>query len=436
MKDVEKYLNQLLGLNDCIVISLSGGPDSMCLLSFLIPFIKTKNIKIIAAHVNHRVREESKEEEEFVRDYCRVNNVVFELLTINRYNKKNFHDDARIQRYIFLDELMKKYKAKDLFTAHHGDDLIETSLMRIERGSNLTGYAGFKKEMIHHGYSVIRPFINVSKSDIQNYNNENNIPYRVDKTNLSDDYKRNRYRHHILPLLKKEMPSIQKKYYKFSQELYQYDDFITSFIDNRQIIIDKTIDLIKLKAETDFIQKKAVELYIRHFQQDYEFYMTDSLVNEIIKCINSNKPNILINLSNNFMGIKEYNKFYINQHNLSKAYDIVLEDKIEINNWVIEKTNMVNDTSNFVFCFLSNEISLPIHIRPKKNGDIIKVKNLGTKKVKDIMIDSKIPKQKRDVYPLIVDDKNVILGIPGIKKSQFVKDKSEKYDIIIKCKEI
>jgi tRNA(Ile)-lysidine synthase len=435
MQEVVEYLNGLLEPNDTVVLSLSGGPDSMCLLDLLLPFIKSKNIKIVGAHVNHKVRKESSEEEQFVCEYCKNNGVLFELHSIDKYNHKNFHDDARIQRYNFLDDVMKKYKAKYLFTAHHGDDLMETILMRIDRGSNLAGYLGFKKELDVHGYKVIRPLISLSKSEIKEYDDFNNIPYRKDKTNDTDSYKRNRYRHHVLPFLKEENSKIISKYYKFSKELEECDDYINRVIKDKNIIDKDSILVDKFIKEESFIQRKTVEYLIKKIQQDNEFYMTDTLVDEIIKAINSSKPNLNVNLSNGFNGIKEYNLFTIKRQSLQEPYDIMLDEQVKINNWFIETVVTEEQDDNYVFRINSKELTLPIHIRTKKDGDTIKVKNLGTKKVKDIMIDCKIPMAKRKLYPLIVDDGGIIIGIPGLKKSQFAKDKSEKYDIIIKCKE-
>lgn len=436
MEEVNKYLEQLLNINDTIVVSCSGGPDSMCLLSLLLNLKKVKSLNIIVAHVNHKVRKESDEEESFVKEYTKSHGAIFELLTINNYNKKNFHDDARVQRYKFTDGLMKKYKAKYLFTAHHGDDLIETILMRIERGSNLTGYIGFKKEMDHDGYKVIRPLITLNKCEIKNFDETNNIPYRIDKTNMSNIYTRNRYRNKILPLLKEKNDNIQLKYLKFSQELNDYDTFIKRFITDKKILKDNRIDIEKYNSEGTFLKRKIIEMCIQSIQQHDELYVTDSVINEIQKAIESPKPNIKVSLNNGYVGIKEYNTFYISRQKDYKDFDILLKDRFENEFWIIKTNVSTEENSNYIFRFLSSELSLPLHIKCCKQSDIIQPKNLnGNKKVKDILKDCKIPLEKRKNYPIIVDNKGIVLAIPGLKKSQFDKDKSQKYDIIIKCKE-
>lgn len=115
------------------MVGISGGPDSMCLLHILINIRQEIPIQIICAHVNHNVREESLEEAEFVKQVCLENNIDFEYYKIENYEKENFESNARMKRYAFYQQLIKKYQAKYLATAHHGDDLVETILMKLTR---------------------------------------------------------------------------------------------------------------------------------------------------------------------------------------------------------------------------------------------------------------------------------------------------------------
>ena len=147
MKEAKEFLisNKLISDNDFVVIALSGGPDSMALLNIIFELRKIININIVCAHVNHNVRKESDDEKIFVENYCKDNNVIFEYMKINNYPDGNFEMIARCKRYEFFNEIVQKYNAKVLLTAHHGDDLMETILMRLVRGSSLKGYGGFDK---------------------------------------------------------------------------------------------------------------------------------------------------------------------------------------------------------------------------------------------------------------------------------------------------
>ena len=123
--------------NDTIVIGCSTGPDSMALFDMLLKIKDRYNLKIICAHVNHNIRKQSIEEAIFIKQFCEEKNIMLESMTIEKYGDDNFHNEARNIRYHFFEKVIEKYGANYLMTAHHGDDLIETILMRITRGSKL-----------------------------------------------------------------------------------------------------------------------------------------------------------------------------------------------------------------------------------------------------------------------------------------------------------
>ena len=140
MKEVLEFIKNLnISTDEPVIVACSGGPDSMFLLSVL----NNLGLKVVCAHVNHNVRLESIDEYKFMEDYCNDHNIIFEGTELIDAPSKDFENYARMFRYKFFEKLIKKYNSKYLFTAHHGDDLIETILMRISRGSTLNGYAGF-----------------------------------------------------------------------------------------------------------------------------------------------------------------------------------------------------------------------------------------------------------------------------------------------------
>ena len=215
---------------DILVVGVSGGPDSMALLHILQRIRKKIDIKIICAHVNHNIRKESAEEKVFLENYCKEKDIIFEAMLIEKYSDDNFHNEARNIRYRFFQELIKKYNANYLMTAHHGDDLIETILMRISRGSTLKGYSGFSKVVEYPNYKIIRPLVFYTKDQIEKYDARYHIPYVIDQSNVKDTYTRNRYRKVVLPFLKKEEPNIHLKYLKFSDNILEYADFISDTV--------------------------------------------------------------------------------------------------------------------------------------------------------------------------------------------------------------
>jgi len=439
MKDTEKFLLENLNENEKVVIACSGGPDSMCLLHVLNTLKEKLNLVLICAHVNHSLRKESEEEARFVKEYCENNSIIFEYFIIDGYKNDKFSEnEARSKRYVFFDNVIKKYNANILMTAHHGDDLIETILMRMVRGSNLKGYVGIPRISVNNKYKIVRPLLNLTKENILEYLKDNNIDYVVDKSNDSDKYTRNRFRKQLLPFLKKEDINVHLKFLKYSSELENTNKYINRIIGNKKDVVFKNncIIISEFLKEDEYLQEKILEYIIEEIQKEYIFDISDNQFNNIMKLINTNS-NKTINLSNNFIARKSYDKLYIEKINNQKKYLYVFEDSINIlNKYKFETIKSTSDKSNNILRINSKEIKLPILIRTREDGDKIKVKNLsGTKKVKDIFIDSKIDSLKRSEYPIVTDSENNVIWIPGLKKSIFDKDINEKYDIIIKYTE-
>lgn len=422
---------------DIIIVGCSSGPDSMALLHYLHTNL---NNKIICCHINHNVRKESKEEEEYLKNYCKENNITFEHTKITNYKENNFENEARKKRYSFYEKTLKKYNSKYLFLAHHGDDLIETILMKINRGSNLDGYAGIKEISNQKDYIIVRPLLNYTKEDLINYLKKNNIKYYIDSSNKNQKYTRNRYRENILPFLKKEDPNIHKKYLYYSKVLQEYQQYIDTEINNiyNKIVKNNTIDINKIKTINPFLQKNLLFKILNTYYNNEPNIITSKHIESIIDIIYNITPNQTINLPKKVSIIKSYNNLYITNKNdiKSKNYKIILKDKNTINNHIIEKISNTDKDGNDICRLNSKEIKLPLYIRNKKNGDKIEVKGLnGTKKISDIFIEKKLSSAKRIDYPLLVDKEDNIIWIPNLKKSKFNKQKNEFCDIILRYRE-
>lgn len=436
MKETIAYLKSLLKDNDTIVVGLSGGPDSMCLLDILLSL--NKNIKIICAHINHNIREESKEELLFIEDYCKKKNLTLETTTFEKKSPTQDYNELELRekRYAFFGKVINKYKGKYLFTAHHGDDLVETVLMRITRGSNLKGYTGFQVETKKDNYKVIKPLIFMTKDDINLYNEENNIPYVTDKTNEEDNYTRNRYRHNILPFLKGENKNIHLKYLKFSRELQKYFNYVDKVV-NKEIdkrYHKKRLDIKEFSRLDKLIQEKIIEYILDDNYIDNLYLVNDKHTNMILNIIDNPKPNIEINLPDNLKITKEYDSLTISRSKKSNTdYKIPITAETQLPNG--KKINIIKETdknSNDYIKLNSKEITLPLYVRNRTTGDKIHIKNMNSpKKVKEIFINSKLSKDERDTQPIVVDSKGEIIWIPGLKKSKFDKAKNENYDIIL-----
>lgn len=423
-----------LNIKGPIVVGVSTGVDSMILFHYLINNYKDT---IICAHINHNVRKQSNKEEIFLKKYCKKNNIIFESMKIEKYNENNFENEARKKRYNFYEEILKKHNTKYLFLAHHGDDLIETILMKIIRGSNIIGYAGIKKISKQKNYYIIRPLLDYQKKDILDYAKENNIKYYNDTTNKDIKYTRNRFRHKILPLLKKEDPNVHKKFIKYSNTLIEYNDFINYEVENnlKNIYKEKTLDINKFAKLHPFLKKNIIYTILNNIYNNKEDIIKEKHIINILNLINNNKPNLSLKLPKNLYIIKEYNNilFKQNEEKQNKNYKLKLEKEIVIDNHKITTINKSDKDGNDICRLNSENIKLPLYLRNKKDGDYIEVLGLnGKKKIKDIFIEKKLPQSIRENYPLLVDSNDNILWIPNLKKSKFNNKKNEKYDIILK----
>ena len=421
---------------DSIVVGCSAGPDSMALVDMLLKIREKYNLSLIVAHVNHNLRKQSVQEEGYLRNYCEKHHIMFEGMIITEYGDDNFHNEARNIRYDFFEKIVHKYQANYLMTAHHGDDLVETILMRITRGSNLNGYSGFKKIVDMGDYQIVRPLLNYTKQELEEYDKKNHVMYYIDDSNMKDKYTRNRYRKYILPFLKEEDPNIHLKYLKFSTVLSEANQFIEHERDKalKKVIYKDVLDILAFKELDPFIQKEVLYYMLDEFYQDDLILINDKHIELLLNLIYSNRANAFVNLPNEVIATKTYQELELKKVTTEiTTYEVELSKYVELpNHHVIEQLDELSGTGNDTCRLLSSEISLPLTVRTRRFGDRMAVKGNGTKKIKDIFIDKKVKLSDRDLWPVVVDAKGVVVWLPGLKKSKYDKKKIEKYDIILK----
>lgn len=436
MREVYSFLKEKLDIrnDDYLLVAVSFGPDSMALLDVIKK--NYKDNKIVCCHVHHNHRKESDIEALDLENYCKNNDIIFEMMKIDKYKNDRFtEEEAREKRYKFFDEMIKKYNSKYLFMAHHGDDLVETVLMKIVRGSSIKGYTGIR--LINHrkNYDIIRPFLFITKKDINEYCNRNNIPYAIDASNSDNDYTRNRYRYNVLPFLKNENKNVHLNFLEFSNELQKYDNYFNSLTDKvyDEVVINDKLNIEKLLENDSIIIDRVIYKFLHIKYQDNINKINKKHVNSIIKLIISSNVNGMLYLPDNNILVRNYNTIYFSNEKKYNDYCYELKDKVLLSNgYIIKLSGNLKNTSNYTACFIKDNIKLPLYVRNVKSGDRIEVLNLnGSKKVYDIFIDNKISKEERYNYPVLVDKDDAILWVPGLKKSKYDSSKSKKYDIII-----
>jgi len=431
LKKAENFINSLKIYEEYVVLACSYGPDSMALLDLL----QKAKLNIVVAHINHKLRVESDEERNLLEAYCQENNLVFESIEINEYPKGNIEKNARDIRYKYFKKMLKKYRAKYLFTAHHGDDLIETIMMRLIRGAAFKGYGGFEKLTVYPDYSIARPLIFHTKDEINKYIEDKNLSYAIDQTNFTNSYTRNRLRNEVLPLLKKENKNVHKKFLKFNEMINEYEAYFYRECDNLYLKLYKNdrLDINEFGLLDIVMQKRLLNQILLNIYCEKIDLINDEHVNFILNLAHYDRQNTYIMLPNNLKVAKFYNMLIFNYHEkVHNNYCYTIKNNVNTPFGKIIKVEESDDTSNFTIRLDSRELRLPLQVRSRKKGDKIAVKNLqGTKKIKDILIDVKLQKDLRDTYPIVTDNDGQILWIPGIKKSKNDKQIEETYDIIL-----
>lgn len=433
MNEIKKYLKQKIKPSDYCILALSGGPDSMCLLTIL----KEITSNIICVHINHNTRINNEKEYLFVKKYLEDQNIKLEYLKINEYQKGKFtEDEARNIRYDKFKEIANIYHAKFILTAHHGDDLTETIIMRLLRGSSLLGYAGIKKETEWDGLTILRPLITKKKKEIYDFLKSQNIPYVEDESNQSDLYLRNRIRHHILPLLEKENSNYNLKMLEFSETLQEKNQVIkdTMLKLQKEIEINNKIDCQKFLNLSESLQKTYIEFYLKSIYQDEIGYINNKHKLLFLSSFHKNKNPFQLDFPKSFLLKKCDGYIWLEKKENSNDFKILCKDEIILpDGGILKRIKNYEEKSNFEIHLNSKNIKLPLYIVNRKNGMKMAVKNSkGHQKISDILTNCKIRGQNKDQIPLLVDNNGQILWVLGLKKSKYDLEKHENYDIIYK----
>jgi len=414
--------NSMFSVNDKVIVAVSGGPDSMCLLHVLNRIKDKLNIKIIAAHVNHCLRgNESDEDEVYVKEFCSKLNIDFysTRVDINRFSKeKGLSSEmaGRAARYEFFENIKSKVGAQKIAIAHNANDQAETILMRIMRGTGIAGIVGIKpvRDKI-----FVRPLIKIGREEIESYCKKEHINPRIDNTNLTNIYSRNKVRLELIPYIKRNFnEDIITTLNRLSDTVNVDNDYLEYISSQKyKLFCDEKKDEIIIHKEA-FLEHKAI---ITRIIRKSICYLLNNTYNfekkHILDIINLQLHKTGTNLDlpknikvyNNYGDISIYfkNEKIINKDNneyeLFTGKNIIQSKKIIITIKTLSKNNRVNfKENNFIKYFDYYKIKDKIILRYRKKGDkFIPIGMSGNKKLKDMFIDMKIEKSLRDKIPLI-----------------------------------
>ena len=396
-----KVLNEtLLKKDEKYIVGVSGGLDSMALLDMLVK----KQYQIVVLHMNYHFRDDSDRDEKTVFDYCQKNHIDFFVKHGRQedYNDGNFEMQAREMRYQFYYEMGQRLGIDKVILAHHFNDYIETVIMQLQR-NNIQGFLGIKEVSYVQNMHIIRPLLKVTKEDLKQYCLENKVMYHDDYTNFDIRYTRNRIRHqdmkkYNIDALYKRSVEHNKRYFN---RIEQLKDIFDKYDQQGYLLLNR-IDKDDLADVIYYMVKKYV----------YPPYISQSLIHEIIKQLDSKKPNIEIDLPVNFVFIKEYNNIRVRKKETDDNYCVQYNQYYEDETVYYKLTDHGHIHDGV---FLTDE-DFPITIRNFRAGDQMKTAG-GTKKVARLFIDRKIAREKRKTWPILLNSRNEIILIPHIAKN-------------------
>ena len=440
LKVNKKY--NLIEINDIIVVGFSGGPDSVFLMEMLKKLKNFINFKIYLVHINHLLRgEDADSDEKFSIEYAKKNNleIFIKRIPVKEISKevgKTLEEVGREERYKFFSEIYKKVEANKIATAHNKDDQIETFLFKLIRGTSLQGLEGIKVK----NNNIIRPISEIYKKDILEYLNKNKIQYKIDKTNFENEFTRNSIRLDLIPF-------IEERYnIKFKDKIFSLIKEIRENNQNNSLNLSDYTDsenriiLEKTKFLSNFDKKNLLSLFLN--KKNIE--VNRNKIDEISSLIKSNGTK-KIDLDKSYRIVKDYTYLYIEdkKENCVINNNVIqvkipseqIFDNFKITVSTVENLDIPKQKNQYLLDAIYNDI---IEVRYRKEGDRIFLGEKHSKKIKEIFIDQKIPKDIRDRLPIFLYN-DTIFWIYNVKKSyipKINKNESKLIKVLITVEEV
>ncbi|TYQ15002.1 UNVERIFIED_CONTAM: tRNA(Ile)-lysidine synthase [Acetivibrio alkalicellulosi] len=432
LKYIEK--NSLINVGEKLIVGLSGGPDSVCLIHILKVLKDCLSIKIFAVHINHMLRGiESEEDEKYVKILCEKLNIPLKIEHINlnkiaKDNKLSIEEAGREERYKIFNAFSQKIGADKIAVAHNKNDQAETVLMNIIRGTGLYGLKG----MDARRDNIIRPLLDIERSEIENYCNEHKLMPQIDSTNLKNIYTRNRIRLDLIPYINEMFDGdIVQKIIKMSDIVRCENVFIEDHVEKlyEQVLVESKdseiiLDLETIKTGHVALRRRVLRKSINQVAGSLKG-IENKHIEDIIDLVEHGGVGAMIHLPNKIRIKKSYKtiKIYLYKkpHQIPRynkkvnipGDTVIEEDGILLRAEVIDNTGIDNyknnKNSSSLQYFDYESLIEGINIRKRDNGDKFKPLNSnGTKKLKEYFIDNKIPQEIRDTIPLISKGNEIV----------------------------
>jgi len=407
---------------DRVVVAVSGGVDSMVLLDLLASLRVSRKLDLVVAHVDHQKRKASADDARFVESRCAFYGIPFETMSLDPAGEGNFHDRARKARYAFFQGVAIRRGMNKIALAHQADDQAETILMRLVRGAGFAGYAGIPERTDLSGIAVVRPLLSTSRAEILAYQRERDLPFRNDESNAEDHYTRNRFRHRVLPEIARENPRYLQKFAQFSTYVGEAHAVVrrlaNAFMDDAVEFGDDTaaFSASAFAALDEAVRKETVERCFDRLTGDAQELSYAQIV-AAVRIALLDRPRGAYALPGGYAIAKDYDRVRIGRaEDQIAAFEVPVPDfgtySLPDGSVIEVSRNPVDmDGIRIELCYNNLDFLFPMTVRTRRDGDRI-VFAYGTKKLKDLFIDRKIPMAERNRMPLLVGRDGTILWIP------------------------
>ncbi len=423
-KALEKF--HMFPRNGKIVVGLSGGADSVALLHVLCSMKEEYQWEITAVHIHHGLRgEEADGDAVFAEQFCEKLGIPCVVRNFNvkaeaTARKLGEEETGRLLRY----EVFRELVGKDgkIAVAHHQKDQAETLLMRLCRGTGLTGLVGMSPVR----GNICRPLLFCSRAEIEQYCKENKLEWREDASNQEDIYTRNKLRLKVIPILEEINPKAVEHISETAELLSLEEDFL----EQQTKVCYEAVKMDAPKGEVHLDRKKLLELHpamkkrvlrkaMAEFLQADVSQVQISALEELLEKETGKSRDFLegIHAENRYDALvlsrkKEASEGYCYSLPLNERVYIA-EKEIFVTAWLGGKDEPVTEETK---CFDHSKIGGELSCRTRKTGDFIAMKQ-GRKKIKDLFIDEKIPRQERETFPLITMGQEVLWAV-GLRVSE------------------
>lgn len=407
--------DDLVKKEDRIAVGVSGGADSMLLLWALLDKQKQVGFYLEVVNVNHHIREKSSDEDSlFVENFCKKRKIDYKIIDIDVKKLKNdkkytLEESARIARFEVFDKVMKEDNLNKLFLAHHKNDQAETVLMNIFRGTGVGGAAGIKNTN-----KILRPLLNLSKSEILTLANEHGIAFVQDETNLDNDYTRNYLRNVVLPQIEKVYPTAVNNIVLFGKRCEELHSFLLSFVDDKLLDVGKNEVLINGVVFEK--PKVLVREYIkRAFEKLGVFFDVEAKHYQMVYSLMGMDINKELSLPHNITARKTYTGVKLSKHKKLTQQNIevsfikngeVVVGEFKITTRLVGREQV--EYGDWLYLDGAKVSTLAVW-RTRKIGDKFAKIGTGSKKLNDYLTNSKLDLELRDKIPLLAVGETVLL---------------------------